>query len=94
MCRSEQRTGIHHLSGRRPSVVVISALMSLAFATVSSLGTVSIARQVPAEKVKGKQGQRPLKCCPGKDFQQEVFVPTTTAALHRQAQPGGMLLQE
>ena len=40
-----------------------------------------------------QQGQRSLNRCSGKDFQQEVFVPTTTAAFHRQAHPGGVLLQ-
>ena len=40
------------------------------------------------------QGQRPLKRCSGKDFQQEVFVPTTTAAFHCKAVAVGMLLQE
>src|SRR5208282_4545350 len=40
------------------------------------------------------QGQRPLKRCSGKDFQQEVFVPTTTAAFHGKAVAVGMLLQE
>ena len=31
------------------------------------------------------QGQRSLKRCPGNYFQQEVFVPTATATLHRDA---------
>ena len=42
----------------------------------------------------GKQGQRPLKRCSDKDFQQKVFVPTTTAAFHRDAGAIGMLLQK
>jgi prepilin-type N-terminal cleavage/methylation domain-containing protein len=39
------------------------------------------------------QGQRSLKCCPSKDFQQEVFVPATTAAFHGDTVAAGMLLQ-
>src|SRR5271157_1374520 len=41
-----------------------------------------------------RQGQRSLKRCSGKDFQQKVFVPTTTAAFHGKAVAVGMLLQE
>ncbi len=40
------------------------------------------------------QGQRSLKRCSGKDFQQELFVPTTTVAFHDEARAVGMLLQE
>ena len=40
------------------------------------------------------QGQRSLNRCSCKNFQQEVFVPTTTAAFHREAQATGVLLQE
>jgi hypothetical protein len=40
------------------------------------------------------QGQRALNRCSCKDFRQEVFVPPTTAAFHREAQPTGVLLQE
>src|SRR5208337_175841 len=42
----------------------------------------------------GQQGQRSLNRCPGKDFQHEVFVPTTTATFHGDALALGMLLQE
>ena len=47
-----------------------------------------------ADEDEARQGQRPLKCCSGKDFQQEVFVPTTTATFHGEARAVGMLLQE
>jgi hypothetical protein len=40
------------------------------------------------------QGQRSLKHCSGKDFQQEVVTPTATAALHGEAFAAGMLLQQ
>src|SRR5581483_2636502 len=42
----------------------------------------------------GDQGQLQLSCCSDKDFQQEVFVPAATAAFHRDAVSGGMLLQQ
>ena len=38
------------------------------------------------------QGQRPLKRCPGKHFQHEVFVPTATTAFHHDAVLARMLL--
>lgn len=41
------------------------------------------------------QGQLQLRRCSGKDFQQEVVVPTATAAFHHDAGAGiGMLLQQ
>ena len=40
------------------------------------------------------QGQRPLNRCSSKDFQQVVFVPTTTATFHDETRAVGMLLQE
>ena len=40
------------------------------------------------------QGQRSLNRCSGKNFQQEVLVPTTTAAFHGEAVSAGMLLQQ
>ena len=39
------------------------------------------------------QGQRPLKRCSVKDFQQEVLAPPTTAALHGDALAAGVPLQ-
>ena len=41
-----------------------------------------------------EQGQLQLRCCSGKHFQQEVVVPTATAAFHYDAVAAGMLLQE
>ena len=52
-------------------------------------GVTEVVRNAPVT-----QGQRPLKGCSGKDFQQELFVPTTTAAFHGEARAVGMLLQE
>ena len=46
------------------------------------------------EVVRNAPGPAPLKGCSGKDFQQELFVPTTTAAFHGEARAVGMLLQE
>jgi hypothetical protein len=40
------------------------------------------------------QGQRPLKRCSSKDFQQVIIVPTATAAFHDETCAVGMLLQE
>ena len=40
------------------------------------------------------QGQRPLKRCSSKDFQQVVIIPTTTAAFHDETCAVGMLFQE
>ena len=40
------------------------------------------------------QGQRTLNRCSGNDFEQELFVPTTTAAFHDKARTVWMLLQE
>ncbi len=48
----------------------------------------------PALDVRFIQGQRSLKRCSSRDFQQEVFVPTTTTAFHGEARAVGMLLQE
>ena len=55
---------------------------------------IAVGRQEHHETPVAPQGQRPLKRCSGKDFQQEVFVPTTTAAFHGKAVAVGMLLQE
>jgi len=40
------------------------------------------------------QGQRPLNRCSSKDFEQVVFVPSTTATFHDETGAVGMLLQE
>ena len=50
-------------------------------------------RLIRSELVK-LQGQRSLNRCSGKNFQQEVLVPTTTAAFHGEAVSAGMLLQQ
>ena len=39
------------------------------------------------------QGQRSLNRCCGKNFQQELFAPTTAAAFHDNAEPARVLLQ-
>jgi len=40
------------------------------------------------------QGQRPLTCCAGKDFQQEVVVPSATAAFADDAVAAGVLFEQ
>ena len=50
--------------------------------------------QREAQKRGLHQGQRPLKRCSSKDFQQVVIVPTTTAAFQDETCAVGMLLQE
>jgi transposase len=40
------------------------------------------------------QGQRTLKFCSRKDFQQEVFVPAAATAFHGEAVATGMLFQQ
>src|SRR4051812_17464157 len=47
-----------------------------------------------AESGRRSQGQRPLKFCSSKDFQQEVVAPTATTSLHGEALATGMLLQQ
>ena len=41
-----------------------------------------------------EQGQLQLSCCPRKDLQQEVFVPTTSASRHGNAVLAGVLLEQ
>jgi hypothetical protein len=52
------------------------------------------ARVRPCAATPETQGQRPLKRCSSKDFQQVVIIPTTTAAFHDEACAVGMLFQE
>jgi len=46
------------------------------------------------QKVQGDQGQRTLKFCSRKDFQQEGFVPAAATAFHGEAVATGMLFQQ
>jgi hypothetical protein len=42
----------------------------------------------------GGQGQRSLKRCSINDLQEELVIPTTTAAFHDETRAVGMLLQQ
>jgi MprA protease rhombosortase-interaction domain-containing protein len=70
-------------------------LLFLALPTVDLLAAVGLAgfcrRRMRAFAL---QGQRSLKRCSGKDFQQKVLAPAATPSLHGEAVATGMLLQQ
>jgi hypothetical protein len=71
-----------------------SGSISLVDSGVSSFTLANGGTTVYELRTNGDQGQRPLNRCSSKDFDQVVFVPTTTSTFHDETGAVGMLLQE
>jgi hypothetical protein len=80
------------VSAEKP--VVHFFFCSLTVPTASTITTLPVPSRRAKWSFKTSQGQRTLNRCSGNDFEQELFVPTTTAAFHDKARTVWMLLQE
>jgi len=71
-----------------------NARMQCSLPGVTPMQLVFQARLPECQNRRGEQGQLQLRGCSRKDFEQEVFIPTATAAFHNGTVLAGMLFEQ